>query len=157
LGGRSDGFIQNLLFPKLSFYSLQTKNSPVKVIVPEDIESNIEWLEQKSAGSFHSPFSGISHSIFTIVLTHSFPGIAHLEKNLLHLQVKYGSMICDNLSPEDIHINPFSRKKSRRGQKASSITIVIDTVHLLFLSFNIGHKVSIVAFFLEFFTYSRFR
>jgi hypothetical protein len=44
-GGRSEAFIQNLSFPKLSFYSLGTKISPVKVIVSENSRLYIEWLE----------------------------------------------------------------------------------------------------------------
>jgi hypothetical protein len=105
------------------------------VIVPDNIESNSEWLERKSRTSYSSLFSGFSHSF-------PFNRAAGKEPSSSSGELWIDDL-CRFISSGYTYQSIFL-KKTRRNQKAYSITIVIDAVQRLFLPFNIHHTVSTI-------------
>jgi hypothetical protein len=114
----------------------------VKVNVPENIKSNSEWFERK--GRISSLFSGVSHSVATIALTHSFLSNRAAGKEP---SSSSGKLWIDSLRrfiSSGYTCRSIFFKKSRRNQKAYSITFVIDAVRNLFSPFNIHHTISTI-------------
>jgi hypothetical protein len=137
-------FIQIQSSKTIPLFSLDISVLPIQVIIPENLELNHDWLEQRSGISYPPHFSKCSHSIATTALTYAFPPNRSTEKEL---SSSSGELWIDGLrrfiASGYTYQNIFL-KKSRRNQKAYSITIVIDSVQRLFTPFNVHHTISTI-------------
>jgi hypothetical protein len=125
-------------------FSLNISVPSIQVIVPENLESNNDWLEQRNKTSNSSPFSIYSHLIATFALIPSFPLNRAAEKepssSTEELSIKgLPQFISSGYTDQNIFL-----KKNSLNQKGYSITIVIDSVQRLFTPFNVHHTISTI-------------
>jgi hypothetical protein len=125
-------------------FSLAISGNPSQVQVPEQIESPREWIEQRVA-TLACPFVGISQGIATAAFNPSMkPNVASGKEP----SASSGELWIDGLRrfiSSGFTYPYLFRKKSRRNQKAYSITIVIDNVCRLFAQFNSAHMIGTTA------------
>ncbi|KAA6371544.1 MAG: hypothetical protein EZS28_032929, partial [Streblomastix strix] len=142
---KNDFFVQ--IKPTLNF-ALASVKSTVKLILlqePKNVETDNKWLQRQSANESKTPFVGISRDIATTALTHSFvPNRAAGKEPSPSSGQLWIPGLRRFIQSGYTYPNLFL-KKSRRNQKAYSITFVIDNTQRIFSPLNISHTVSTIS------------
>ncbi|KAA6391978.1 MAG: putative NEK protein kinase, partial [Streblomastix strix] len=142
---KADFFVQ---IKPTSNFALVTVNTTEKTILlqePKNVETDNKWLQRQATGDNRIPFVGISRDVATTALTHSLiPNRAAGKEP----SASSGQLWIPGLRRfiQSGFTYPYIfLKKSRRNQKAYSITFVIDNTLRIFSPLNISHSVTTIA------------
>ncbi|KAA6367360.1 MAG: hypothetical protein EZS28_037113, partial [Streblomastix strix] len=142
---KTDFFVQ---IKQTSNFALATLNTTEKTILlqePKNIETDNKWLQRQATGDNRIPFVGISREVATTALTHSLvPNRAAGKEPSPSSGQLWIPGLRRFIQSGFTYPNLFL-KKSRRNQKAYSITFVIDNTQRIFSPLNISHSVTTIA------------
>ncbi|KAA6360210.1 MAG: hypothetical protein EZS28_044263 [Streblomastix strix] len=131
-----------------SSFALVALNTSEKAILLQEfknIETDSKWLQRQASSDNKIPFVGIARDIATTALTHSLVPNRAAGKEP---SASSGQLWIPGLRRfiQSGFTYPYLfLKKSRRNQKAYSITFVIDNTQRIFSPLNISHTVSTIA------------
>ncbi|KAA6402261.1 MAG: hypothetical protein EZS28_002207, partial [Streblomastix strix] len=142
---QSDFFVQLQPTSSFALVALNTTLETILLQEPKNMETDNKWLQRQATSDNRIPFVGIARDIATKALTHSLVPNRAAGKE-------------PSASSGQLWITGFRRfiqsgftytylflKKSRRNQKAYSITFVIDNTQRIFSPLNIQHSVTTIA------------
>ncbi|KAA6363084.1 MAG: hypothetical protein EZS28_041389, partial [Streblomastix strix] len=125
--------------------ALNTKDNTVLIQELKNVETDSKWLQKQVTIENKIPFVGIARDVATTAFTHSLiPNRAAGKEPSPSSGQLWIPGLRRFIQSGFTYPNLFL-KKSRRNQKAYSITFVIDNTLRIFSTLNISHTVSTIA------------
>ncbi|KAA6403970.1 MAG: hypothetical protein EZS28_000496, partial [Streblomastix strix] len=142
---KTDFFVQIKQTSNFALVALNTTLKKIFLKEPKNIETDNKWLQRQASNDNKIPFIGIARDVATTALTHYLVPNRAAGKEP---SASSGQLWIPGLRRfiQSGFTYPYLfLKKSRRNQKAYSITFVIDNTQRIFSPLNILHTVSTIA------------
>ncbi|KAA6398400.1 MAG: putative serine/threonine-protein kinase PLK4 [Streblomastix strix] len=142
---KNNFFVQIKATSNFALVNLNTTEKTILLQEPKNIETDNKWLQRQVTIENKTPFVAISRDVATKALTHSLIPNRAAEKEP---SASSGQLWIPGLRRfiQSGFTYPYLfMKKSRRNQKAYSITFVIDNTQRIFSPLNISHTVCTIA------------